>query len=422
MSLQALAVYVAVPFLVFAILYRPLFGIIVYYFFVYFKLQNLMWGFQGIRISLIIVIVIIIGLLINKKKYSPNLSRLKKTENRLIIIFIFLLIISTLLSQFPTNSWDSFQKFIKVLVFALVVQITICNKKEMELFTLFLFLFNGFLAIRTCYLYQHFGEIQIEGYGFSWDNNDYALALVMFLPFVLSFFLYTKNKIQKILLFSLSLLIVFSIMVTFSRGGFLGLFFVLFLSVFILSRYKIKTFISIAVVILFISINLPKGYIERIKMIRTEIESANDMEDSNYTGRIYIWRIAAKMINDYPLFGVGPNNFVIMRQHYEDEADISVTHNSFLQIGAELGSIALLVFLLLLSKIIFNLFKLRRRIVNDDLNHWMIKYVGAILISIFGFIVSGFFLNRAMSEVLYLIISLGVCLQYIYQEEKQISE
>jgi hypothetical protein len=83
-------------------------------------------------------------------------------------------------------------------------------------------------------------------------------------------------------------------------------------------------------------------------------------------------------------------------------------HNSFLQVGVELGVPGLIIFLSLLMRTFKDLRQFQflfRRQQNSETN-----LASMLEISLYGFVVGGFFLSQAYSMLLYLIIGLSLAL------------
>src|SRR5262249_21341801 len=83
------------------------------------------------------------------------------------------------------------------------------------------------------------------------------------------------------------------------------------------------------------------------------ILSETDYNQTEETGRLQIWQRGVGYIAQYPLFGVGADNFqaaegllspMATRQQYGVGVKWSAPHNSFLQICAELGIPGLVFF------------------------------------------------------------------------------
>jgi putative inorganic carbon (hco3(-)) transporter len=83
--------------------------------------------------------------------------------------------------------------------------------------------------------------------------------------------------------------------------------------------------------------------------IEQGLEAKAKVAQANVDSRLAAWSAAARFSVDHPLLGIGPDNF---RIHYPEYAEVpagvattSVVHNSFLDIAAELGPLAMLLFI-----------------------------------------------------------------------------
>ncbi len=79
--------------------------------------------------------------------------------------------------------------------------------------------------------------------------------------------------------------------------------------------------------------------------VQDRIYSVFDMQNVSNRERIYLWKAGAKIIADYPMFGVGQNAFPLVYPRYRDpavaEPNISHLHNNFLELAAERGLVGL---------------------------------------------------------------------------------
>src|SRR6185503_11723859 len=98
--------------------------------------------------------------------------------------------------------------------------------------------------------------------------------------------------------------------------------------------------------------------------------------------RLRAWGIATRMALDNPIFGVGfarfGRNFV---RYAEDPTaaelagrDIIVAHNSYLQIWAECGTIAILLYFLLILLSFLSIWKVRRLARRRYDSSWILNY------------------------------------------------
>ena len=68
--------------------------------------------------------------------------------------------------------------------------------------------------------------------------------------------------------------------------------------------------------------------------------------------RFLFWKSAVKIIKDFPITGVGLGNFGLMHHQYKSPQAIEAyfAHNSYLQVGAEMGVLGLLAWIWILIK------------------------------------------------------------------------
>ena len=139
------------------------------------------------------------------------------------------------------------------------------------------------------------------------------------------------------------------------------------------------------------------------------IASDADYNHTAETGRLQIWRRGMGYMVDNPLFGVGPGNFataegtlspIAERQQYGIGVRWNAPHNSFVQMGAELGFPGLALYI----AIIVSAFRGLKR-AGD--------FSPALSASLVGFVVGSFFLSLAYAEMLYTLIALAVGLRKV---------
>ena len=184
-----------------------------------------------------------------------------------------------------------------------------------------------------------------------YDANDFALVMVVTIPFAL--YLMRAGNARRLRLLGLITLgfILLAIVKSGSRGGFIA--FVATMT-YILLRYKAiprKVRMSIAVAgVGLIAVLGSDKYWTQISTI------ANPEGDYNWTdpvGRKAVWERGLGYVEHHPVFGVGLRAFPIA----EGESDLarslsaeghgfkwSVAHNSFLETAAELGIPGFIVF------------------------------------------------------------------------------
>ncbi|WP_405230021.1 O-antigen ligase family protein [Lentisalinibacter sediminis] len=235
------------------------------------------------------------------------------------------------------------------------------------------------------------------------DPNDTSLALNMGLPFIVySAFRPDISRARKLVLSVVAVVVVFAIIYTQSRGGFVGLASVLF-GFWFLSRKKIRLALISIVGALALSGGilsvLPEGYVD-------EIMSISDREESTRVERLWTWEMAWIMYKDNPVFGVGAGQFAFNAGTYqrmtswwtgvEKSLHGRVTHSVYFQILSELGTAGAIVFGYVMFYLPLRLYsKFRRCNLKEEECPIYIKYYQMLMVSMAAFLSSGAFISVA---------------------------
>jgi O-antigen ligase len=152
------------------------------------------------------------------------------------------------------------------------------------------------------------------------------------------------------------------------------------------------------------------------------IMSDADYNRSEETGRMKIWQRGVGYMLQYPVFGVGPNNFnaaegrlspIAERQQFGRGVKWNAAHNSYVQIGAELGFPGLVIFVGMIAAAFMALRRSRRSAGMARADHAGSELTQALSASLIGFIVGALFLSLAYSEILFTLLALAVALQKV---------
>ena len=254
-----------------------------------------------------------------------------------------------------------------------------------------------------------FGGIRLGGYraiaiekGIFADPNDLAFLLCSILPFLLFFYL---KKGKKLITIAGIVITIAAILLTYSRGGFLGLCAVGFgFAIFIARKSKRYIFLILAGAVL-VSSFAPTGYKERM----STITGWSVDPETGLTGtRIDSWLPTLKAGLRHPVTGLGAG----MTYYFNglERRDWHLTHNSFIQAFAEIGVIGFVCYILLFIipfKQYRALIRQRVSLSNDDLLRMRV-----LMISFFSYAFPAFFLPHAYSPILYFLTGI-----YIIQTE-----
>lgn len=114
------------------------------------------------------------------------------------------------------------------------------------------------------------------------------------------------------------------------------------------------------------------------------------------------------MMKAHPLLGVGLNKFVPAYLYYSGpDASVHVAHSAVIQVGAECGVLAALMFLLLNINLIYQFWKHRGK--RGDRVDPLLSYTNdATVASLLGFFTCAIFLDLAWYENFYYLLVLSI--------------
>ena len=254
----------------------------------------------------------------------------------------------------------------------------------------------------------------------TWDANDVGLIMVMSLPFLLLFAQTGDRSVKTFALVGVALAVA-TVIISGSRGAFLGMVAVGLSTLFFLPgvstarRVAVVTAVGVAMVVF-----APGSYWESIRRM-TQPDLDYNWEGSG--GRKEVAKRGVDYMLNYPVFGVGMNNFSVAegtisplaRRYAGTNVGIkwSAPHNSWVQAGAETGIPGLLVWVALTVGSAVSVVKLRRRLPKSWLNNGTpdqrFMYLAALYLPIAfgGFLVCATFLSWAWNDPGYLLIAIA---------------
>lgn len=239
----------------------------------------------------------------------------------------------------------------------------------------------------------------------TYDPNDLAFVMVTFLP-VIYYFAKQKTGMEKILLVGLMILMLIATLATASRGGVVGLAAISAVISVKHGKNVMQAILSLIVVFVIVNVFASTTFWERMSTM------LNPEEDYNVTatgGRLEIWKSGLKMMVKRPLTGVGVSAFEVAEGETHDGiGKWNSPHNSFIQIGAELGVAGLIIFYKLLKTSIKGIRSCRKTREGGNVPDWLLD---GTEVAFYGYLITGFFLSQAYSPVLYLLVALAIIIQ-----------
>jgi O-antigen ligase len=260
------------------------------------------------------------------------------------------------------------------------------------------------------------GEGWRLGHLYYYDANDFATFAVTALPLGLYAIVAARGAAARAIAGAALALLSLAFVWTGSRGGFIAFLAVL---VYILLRYRAVPFGWRMAGTALVGIVVVAAASDRYWAQMETILSETDYNRTDETGRFQIWERGIGYALSNPVFGVGPDNFPAaegMLSPYADRQQLGVgvrwnaAHNSFLQVAAEAGLPALVFFVGMFAATFAALGRVSRLARRRDVDRRIPQMAQALTAALVGFVVGGFFLSLAYSEMLYALVALSVAL------------
>ena len=244
------------------------------------------------------------------------------------------------------------------------------SMKRLKLVVWMLLLVHAYFAIKGIHTFVTGAYTDITGNtsgvvgtGSMGDENDFALAVNMMIPFAFFGFQYLKGK-AKFIYGVLLVIFVLAVVASFSRGGMVGLAAIM---VFGIASSQRKLIASSIVLLLLLTMFMfaPDRYWK-------EAESISDTSESTADARLNYWVAGLNMFFDNPIIGVGAENGKIwMPAYIHGMGDPNTQwgrtfHGTWPQILAELGLMGAIPYFMILFLSIRYLWRIRRESKDDD--------------------------------------------------------
>lgn len=174
------------------------------------------------------------------------------------------------------------------------------------------------------------------------NPNMLAEYLILLFPMAFARLLTATEKAERRVAFAGCALLGACVILTWSRGAWLGLLFSTVLLLLIWHRRTLYLLLAGVAAIPLLPLVLPSSIVSRFTSI-------GNLADTSTSYRVNIWRGAVHMLNDYWLSGIGIGEAawgtVYPRYSLAAIESAPHSHNLFLQIWVEMGVVGLLIFL-----------------------------------------------------------------------------
>lgn len=245
------------------------------------------------------------------------------------------------------------------------------------------------------------------------NPNELAAVLVVGAVLAVGYAAATpRSPLVRLFAILCGALCLLGVLMTLSRAGLLALATVAVSSVFLAGRWRgrfaVAGVIAACLAVFYIQFVIPPEARERV------------LSGGGGTGRVDLWTVGYRMIEDKPVLGVGAGNFPITSIDYLLEpglltrsdfivSDPKVAHNTYIEMFAELGIVGFLLFCgMILACLVYawraaRIFEREGRLQMEILTR-------AVLIGLLGLLAADFFQSAQFQKALWLLLAVCPCL------------
>ncbi len=374
---------------------------------------------QGIETNKLIAITTLASFALAKRRRAIFFDRTAAILIAIALLatasYIFALVRSQLLD-------DLYMKLLKEMVLAFSIMYLITTKEWLYVFFLSVTAALGFMGVKEGLIaLLTAGGHHIVGSRAIGDNNQLAAALVSSIPLMYALWRCTQSRaIRSGFLVSIFLTVV-TVIMTYSRGGFVGLLVMalLFLKG---SRHRVLSLAVIAVAGIAMLNFAPAEWFHRVDTIQ------DASADESFMGRVVAWKISWLIAVDNPVFGGGMHAVQMLPvwSYFSRElgqldwiptppADVlpHAAHSIYFEILGDLGFTGLLFYLILFGIALSNCKIARKVALRSNSMPWMIDFSDAIRSGLICYMVTGAALSMGYYELLFVLVALSACCRRI---------
>jgi probable O-glycosylation ligase (exosortase A-associated) len=379
------------------ILMRPQVGIYMWYWVGLMNPHRLTYGFMySFPVALSVAAATLLGYFTTKDKAKFTWE----PEVALMVMLSGAFTISCLGAWHPDLAWTKHQQVIKIMGMTLITLPLINSKDRLRVLLIVVAISVGFFALKgTVWGILRGGRYRLIGpaQSFIGDNNALALAMNMVAP--LAFFLsqHDPDKRLRAVFRTVFLCTLFAVVLTYSRGGFLGLA-VVTIGLSLNSKRKLLYPVLLVVVGFIVYSFMPPAWLDRIMTIRSYEHDRSAMD------RLATWGWAWNAALERPFFGGG---FQAFRSNPSDFD----AHSIYFGMMAEQGFVGLFLFVALMFVGIGTCRKIIRASKREPRLEWHGGLARALIVSIVAYMVSGVFQNLQYFDLFYLVVACVVILK-----------
>lgn len=343
-----------------------------------------------------------------------NRMSVRNGANRLLVLFLVVILFSSVFAYSPAESFDKIDVFLSwFVVYFLIINIVNTESRLFVFLCLYL-LWNfkmtqhGFLSwAGRGFAYAHWGVTGAPG----WFHNsgEFGIQLATVIPLSVYFIWALRKywgKLKLLVVLALPVTAIASVVATSSRGALLGA-----AAAILWMAIKSKKKVAVALVMVMPLAFIVYKTIPQESLARFETAGA----DGTSQARLKRWKDGMEIMNDYPILGIGYANWPeFYQRNYRPFPGqrTGLSHNIFIDAGAELGYVGLGFFLLLILTTFVNNHRTRKTAL--ALNNKFLYYMAhALDAGMIGFLVSASFVSVLFYPYFWIALAFTVALNNV---------
>ncbi|MCM2681500.1 putative O-glycosylation ligase, exosortase A system-associated [Echinimonas agarilytica] len=387
--------------------------------------KNALYGFgSSMRFNAFIALATIATTVLNNKKVKGCFDAISFMA---VAFFVQMTLSSIFAENDPKPVWVAYDKAVKILLLYFFATALINTRKQLELFVLAMLIGLSYHGVIEGLKFAASGGGHRIHTGFMGDNNMLALALCMAMPLFGYFMAQAPNKIYRWAAAGCMLLFALSIMGTNSRGGFVGMAFLLLMN-FVFAKKKLGLGVIYTIGIIFAVSLMQDQYIDRLNTIDNAAES-----DGSFMGRLVAWKVATLLALEHPFLGVGfyglQNHglFFGQAENYDNLSFIpapdiyfatfaKAAHSIYFQVLSDHGFVGFFIYFGMIGIAIIKAMNLMMSATSEE---WMRNLAKYVLVALMVFCLSGAALSFAYNDVSFALLAMVTIMGKIKRTQQQ---
>jgi putative inorganic carbon (hco3(-)) transporter len=321
-----------------------------------------------------------------------------------ILLLVFLAFLSRLfMLSHDDISIERFNSYVRMMAIVLFLPVLLNALKDLRDFLLVIACSIGIVGVKIgLFGLLHGGVRFANGYGgFMGDNNGLASAMVTLLPICWYMREVVQSKVAQLILAVMAICMVATIVMTYSRGGALGLGLICLVMLF-RAKNRLRVGLALGIICAVPIYMVGESWTERLETVKTP------EEERSAKSRMLFAQAGVEIWKDYPIFGVGfgmRNEQFLIKKYVEADGDDYgnlVLHNTYMQTLVDCGTFAFLTYVTtLFGTIIWLGFSIRR---TRKEYPQIVVYPIALQTALIGFSLTSTFLSEMHVDFLYIVL------------------